>query len=130
MAQNAIPTPVHSDGEARGDISESPAIAWKLDRDTPYTPSPLLYGDELYFLRSNNGRLSCFNARTGSVCTGRSGPGVAQGLCRAPRRRRPHLHRGPRRDHRGSSARTTGVHEPSPDWFVGIPDMSPLENGD
>jgi outer membrane protein assembly factor BamB len=84
MTQNAIPTPVHSGGlviltsgfrgnallavklaEARGDISGSPAIAWKLDRDTPYTPSPLLYGDELYFLKGNNGLLSCFTARTG-----------------------------------------------------------------
>jgi outer membrane protein assembly factor BamB len=84
MTQNAIPTPVHADGlviltsgfrgnallavklaEARGDLSASPAVAWRLDRDTPYVPSPLLYGDLLYFLKGNNGLLSCFNARTG-----------------------------------------------------------------
>jgi outer membrane protein assembly factor BamB len=84
MTQNAIPTPVHRNGlliltsgfrgnallavnlaEARGDISASPAITWKLDRDTPYVPSPLLYGDELYFLKGNSGLLSCFNATTG-----------------------------------------------------------------
>ena len=84
MTANAIPTPVHADGvvyltsgfrgsallavklaDARGDISASPAIAWRLDKDTPYTPSPLLYGDELYLLKGNNGMLSCFNARTG-----------------------------------------------------------------
>jgi outer membrane protein assembly factor BamB len=84
MTQNAIPTPVHADGlviltsgfrgnallavklaEARGDLAASPAVAWKLDRDTPYVPSPLLYGDELYFLKGNNGLLSCFNAKTG-----------------------------------------------------------------
>lgn len=85
MTQNTIPTPVHSDGvvfltsgfrgnallavrlaEARGDISASSgAIAWKLDRDTPYTPSPLLYGGELYMLKGNNGLLSCLDARTG-----------------------------------------------------------------
>jgi outer membrane protein assembly factor BamB len=84
MTQNAIPTPVHSDGlvilasgfrgnallavklaEAKGDISASPAVAWRLDRDTPYVPSPLLYGEELYFLKGNNGLLSCFNAKTG-----------------------------------------------------------------
>ena len=51
--------------EAKGDISASPAVAWRLDRDTPYVPSPLLYGEELYFLKGNNGLLSCFNARTG-----------------------------------------------------------------
>ena len=84
MTQNAIPTPVHSNGlvilasgfrgnallavklaEAKGDISASPAVAWRLDRDTPYVPSPLLYGEELYFLKGNNGLLSCFNAKTG-----------------------------------------------------------------
>jgi outer membrane protein assembly factor BamB len=84
MTQNTIPSPVHLDGlvlltsgfrgnallavklaEAKGDISASPAVAWRLDRDTPYVPSPLLYGEELYFLKGNNGLLSCFNARTG-----------------------------------------------------------------
>jgi outer membrane protein assembly factor BamB len=84
MTANTIPSPVHVDGlviltsgfrgnallavklaEAKGDITGSSAIAWKYDRDTPYTPSPLLYGDELYFLKGNNGLLSCFNARTG-----------------------------------------------------------------
>jgi outer membrane protein assembly factor BamB len=84
MTQNTIPTPVHADGlviltsgfrgnallavklaEAKGDLAASPAVAWKLDRDTPYVPSPLLYGDELYVLKGNNGLLSCFNAKTG-----------------------------------------------------------------
>jgi outer membrane protein assembly factor BamB len=84
MTQNAIPTPVHADGlviltsgfrgnallavklaEARGDLAASPAVAWRLDRDTPYVPSPLLWGDELYILKGNNGLLSAFNARTG-----------------------------------------------------------------
>jgi outer membrane protein assembly factor BamB len=84
MTQNAIPTPVHADGlviltsgfrgnallavklaEAKGDLAASPAVAWRLDRDTPYVPSPLLYGDELYLLKGNNGLLSCYNAKTG-----------------------------------------------------------------
>jgi outer membrane protein assembly factor BamB len=33
-------------------------------------PSPLLYGDELYFLKSNTGILSAFNARTGEKLYG------------------------------------------------------------
>jgi outer membrane protein assembly factor BamB len=84
MTDNAIPTPVHQGGlvfltsgfrgnallavrlsDARGDITNSPAIVWRHDRDTPYVPSPLLYGDELYILKSNNGILSCFDAKTG-----------------------------------------------------------------
>ena len=42
-------------------------MKWKLDRGTPYVPSPLLYGDRLYFLASNNGVLSCFDVRTGKA---------------------------------------------------------------
>ena len=30
-------------------------------------PSPLLYNGKLYFLASNNGRLSCLEAKTGKV---------------------------------------------------------------
>jgi outer membrane protein assembly factor BamB len=51
--------------EAKGDITGSAAIAWTLDRDTPYVPSPLLYEGTLYFLKSNNGLLSAFEAATG-----------------------------------------------------------------
>ena len=36
---------------ARGDITGTTNIVWKLNRSTPYVPSPLLYDDTLYFLR-------------------------------------------------------------------------------
>jgi outer membrane protein assembly factor BamB len=52
--------------EARGDITGTNAIAWTLDRDTPYSPSPLLFGGLVYFLKSNNGLLSVFDAKTGT----------------------------------------------------------------
>jgi outer membrane protein assembly factor BamB len=52
--------------EAKGDITGTSAIAWTLDRDTPYSPSPLLYGGLLYLLKSNNGLLSVFDAKTGT----------------------------------------------------------------
>ena len=83
---NAIPSPVASEGivfvtsgfrgnvlqairigSAQGDITGSEAIAWELDRDTPYIPSPLLYGDLLYFVKGNKGILSCLNAKTGEA---------------------------------------------------------------
>jgi outer membrane protein assembly factor BamB len=38
---------------------------WTLDRDTPYVPSPLLYDGVLYFIKSNAGILSVFDAKTG-----------------------------------------------------------------
>jgi outer membrane protein assembly factor BamB len=50
---------------AKGDIADSGAIAWKLDTDTPYVPSPLLYENRLYLLKSNSGILSCLDAQTG-----------------------------------------------------------------
>ena len=81
---NPIPSPVAADGfvylmsgfrgnalkavrlgEAKGDITGTPAIAWTLDRDTPYVPSPLLYDGILYFLKSNNALISAFEAKTG-----------------------------------------------------------------
>jgi outer membrane protein assembly factor BamB len=81
---NVIPSPVFGHGmvfimsgfrgnnlkaiklaEAKGDISATGAIAWQLDRDTPYVPSPLLYDNILYFLKTNNGLLSAFDAVSG-----------------------------------------------------------------
>jgi outer membrane protein assembly factor BamB len=51
--------------DARGDISRGKAVAWTLDRDTPYVPSPLLYDGFLYFIKSNAGILSVLDANTG-----------------------------------------------------------------
>ena len=50
---------------AKGDITGTPSVVWTLDRDTPYVPSPLLYDDVLYILKTNNGLLSAFDAKTG-----------------------------------------------------------------
>jgi outer membrane protein assembly factor BamB len=81
---NPIPSPVGEDGMifatsgfrgnnlkairlagASGDLAKSSAIAWSLDRDTPYVPSPMLYDGILYFLKSNSPILSAFDAKTG-----------------------------------------------------------------
>jgi outer membrane protein assembly factor BamB len=50
---------------ARGDVAGTEAIRWRLDRDTPYVPSPLLVDGLIYFAKGNTGVLSCFDARTG-----------------------------------------------------------------
>ncbi|MFQ5630121.1 MAG: PQQ-binding-like beta-propeller repeat protein [bacterium] len=84
MTGNVIPMPVEADGivyvmsgfrgnalrairleGAKGDITDSDAVVWQFDRDTPYTPSPLLFGDNLYFLKRNDAIFSNFNAKTG-----------------------------------------------------------------
>jgi outer membrane protein assembly factor BamB len=84
LTANVIPTPVSAHGvvyatsgfrgnalrairlaDARGAVEGPPGLAWSYDRDTPYVPSPLLYRDALYFLKSNSGVLTCLDARSG-----------------------------------------------------------------
>ncbi len=84
MTRNVIPTPVEADGivyvmsgfrgnalqairleDARGDITGSDAILWEMDRDTPYTASPLLYDGTLYFMKRNSHVLSVVDAASG-----------------------------------------------------------------
>lgn len=50
---------------AQGDITDTDQIAWRHGRDTPYVPSPLLYGELLYFNKLNNGILTIMDAPTG-----------------------------------------------------------------
>lgn len=50
---------------AKGDITGTDNVAWKLNRLTPYVSSPLLYGDTLYFLRHNQNILSRLEPATG-----------------------------------------------------------------
>jgi outer membrane protein assembly factor BamB len=84
LTMNPIPSPVHDEGlvflmsgfqgndlkairvaDARGNLDNTPHIVWTLDRDTPYVPSPVVVGGVLYFLKTNSGILSAFDARTG-----------------------------------------------------------------
>ncbi len=83
LTPNAIPTPVPGNGVVyltsgfrgsalyaiklgkTGDVTETDAVLWKLQKGTPYVPSPLLYESRLYFYSGNNAILSCFNAADG-----------------------------------------------------------------
>ena len=47
----------------KGNVTDT-HIAWRIKRGAPSTPSPLLVGEELYFV-SDNGVASCVNAKTG-----------------------------------------------------------------
>jgi outer membrane protein assembly factor BamB len=86
MTRNVIPNPMYADGicylisgfqgtalkavdlaKASGNINGTPAILWEYNQDTPYTPSAMLMDGKLYFLRNNNGVLTCLDAKTGAV---------------------------------------------------------------
>ena len=56
---------------AKGDITGTAQVVWSRRRGTPYVPSPLLYGDSLYFLHHYQGILSRVDAKTGEE---RNGP--------------------------------------------------------
>ena len=48
-----------------GDVTAS-HVAWKVMRQAPQKPSPVLVGDELYML-ADNGIVTCMNAKTGQI---------------------------------------------------------------
>jgi len=50
---------------AEGDITGTKRVAWTRIQGAPYVPSPLLYGESLYFVRHFQGILTRVNARTG-----------------------------------------------------------------
>src|SRR6185503_20835475 len=50
---------------ARGDITGTDRVAWQRVRGTPYVPSPLLYGESLYFLSHYQGVLTRVQGKTG-----------------------------------------------------------------
>lgn len=85
MTRNVIPQPLYDKGtvylmsgfrgyallaisllRASGDITGSDAILWSYDKNTPYTPNPIIMDGLLYFLKTNNGYLSCLDARDGT----------------------------------------------------------------
>jgi outer membrane protein assembly factor BamB len=95
MTTNAIPSPVHQDGivylmsgfrgsmlqavaldRARGELEGTEAVLWTLDRDTPYVPSPVLHGGQLYFLKVFSEIFTSVDAKTGSVLYTERLPGI------------------------------------------------------
>lgn len=86
MTLNVVPSPVIADGiiyvasgfrgnslmaikldGASGDISNTDFVLWRYNQNTPYVPSPLVYGGSLYILKTNDGILTCLDAKTGKV---------------------------------------------------------------
>jgi len=84
LTDNVVASPVYYDGlviagnsyysqamlairlaGAKGDITGTDKIVWKLNRLSPYVSSPLLYDDTLYVVRHNQNVLSRFDPTTG-----------------------------------------------------------------
>ena len=47
-----------------GDLTGTDAVRWKIDRGTPYVPSPLLYDGLLFFCQRTSGIVACLDAKT------------------------------------------------------------------
>ena len=78
-----VPRPIHGHGlvfvcggyfdptlqairpDGRGDVTKT-HVAWSFKKNVPQNPSPLLVGDELYFV-NDRGPGSCLNRRTGKL---------------------------------------------------------------
>ncbi len=86
MTVNVIPSPVHRDGvvylasgyrgnmlqavavdAAEGEVDGDSELLWQYERDTPYVPSVLAYGDQIYFIKHFRNILTSLDARTGEV---------------------------------------------------------------
>jgi outer membrane protein assembly factor BamB len=59
------PTVIAVRPDGTGDVTRT-HVAWTVSRGAPLTPSPLLVGDDLYFV-SDIGVASCVDARTGAL---------------------------------------------------------------
>ncbi len=85
QTQNVIPSPIVSSGLVfctsgfrgselqaielghAGDLTGTSAIRWQVSKATPYVPSPILYGDNLYVCSMNKAAISCYHAETGRL---------------------------------------------------------------
>lgn len=57
--------------DSQGDVTnDRQQVVWRLTRDTPYVPSPILYGDLLYFTKSNSAILTSVDPATGKTLAG------------------------------------------------------------
>ena len=93
--------------DATGDVTDTDRIRWHHSRNTPYVPSPLLYGQRLYFTKANQALLSCLDARTGKpLMEGVRLPSLRELYASPPGSCGPHLFRRSRRDHRSYQEQT------------------------
>jgi outer membrane protein assembly factor BamB len=80
----AGPTLAINPAGAAGDVTKT-HLAWKTTKGSPFVPSPLVYGDELYTINDIICVATCFDAKTGKVhWQGRLGAPVKEGISSTP----------------------------------------------
>jgi outer membrane protein assembly factor BamB len=86
LSNNIVASPIHSNHilyagssydtrailaidtkNANGDLTGTPKVLWKSNLRPPYVPSPLLVGDNLFYLRHYQNILTKCDARTGKL---------------------------------------------------------------
>jgi outer membrane protein assembly factor BamB len=89
MTVNAIPSPVAADGiayimsgytgaggvavplDSKGDLGTEGKTLWRVNKGTPYCPSPLLLDNRLYFTQANQALLTILDTKTGKALVDR-----------------------------------------------------------
>ena len=67
-----------------GDVTAS-HVAWKEVKGSPFVPSPLLYGDQLYLINDMASIVTAYEPKTGAVLwQGRLGEAVREGFSASP----------------------------------------------
>ena len=67
-----------------GDVTAT-HVAWKEVKGSPFVPSPLLYGDELYLINDMASIVTAYDAKSGSLLwQGRLGEAVREGFSASP----------------------------------------------
>lgn len=96
LTVNAIPSAIVRDGVLycmagyKGSVGyalklgKKPELLWKLERGTPYVPSPLLSGDRLWFTSTNMPSLTTIDIKTGKPVLDRVRVGALRQLYASP----------------------------------------------
>ena len=67
-----------------GDVTDT-HVAWKEVKGSPFVPSPLLYGDELYLINDMASIVTAYDAKAGTLLwQGRLGEAVREGFSASP----------------------------------------------
>lgn len=69
---------------AKGDVTKT-NVVWKSIKGSPFVPSPLVYGDQLYMVNDIASVVTCYEAKTGKMLwQERCGPPLKEGFSSAP----------------------------------------------
>lgn len=70
--------------EGKGDLTKT-SVTWKTIKGSPFIPSPLLYGDQLYMVNDITSVVTCFDAKKGDLLwQERCGEPIKQGFSASP----------------------------------------------